>query len=65
VRVESVGFAPGEEARAARPEPTPPPPPPQALIGPSNVLDLDDWRTRRRSPPHPSERREDRGDGRQ
>jgi hypothetical protein len=63
-RVESVGFAPGEEARAARPEPAPPPPP-QVLTGPSNVLDLGDWRNRRHNPPRPSGRREDRGDGRQ
>lgn len=66
-RVESVGFAPGEEARAARPEP---PPPEHAMPAepsnvPSNVLDLDDWRSRHRRPRHPSEWREDRGDGRQ
>lgn len=64
-RVESVGFAPGEEARAARPEPPPPAPPEPPRIGPSNVLDLDDWRARNRRPPRSSEWREDRGDGRQ
>jgi hypothetical protein len=62
-RVESVGFAPGEDVRPTRAEQVrvePPAPPPRA--GASNVLDLDDWRARHRRPPRPSEWREDRGD---
>lgn len=67
-RVESVGFAPGEEARSVRAEPArvePPSPPTAPQPGPSNVLDLEDWRTRHRRPQRPNEWREDRGDRRQ
>jgi hypothetical protein len=62
-RIESVGFAPGEEVRS-RPQ-APPPAAPEPPTNPSNVLDLDDWRSRHRRPQRPSEWREDRGDGRQ
>ncbi len=64
-QVESVGYAPGEASRAL-PVDEPPPAPPPTPRGPSNVLNLEDWRTRHRKP---QERhappREDRGDGRQ
>jgi hypothetical protein len=63
-RVESVGFAPGETARPAA-APEWPPSAPEPRTGPSNVLDLKDWRTRRRPPQVPDEWREDRGDRRQ
>jgi hypothetical protein len=62
-RIESVGFAPGEEERS-RPQ-APPPPAPEPRTNPSNVLDLDDWRSRQRRSQRPSEWREDRGDRRQ
>jgi hypothetical protein len=69
-RVESVGYAPGEEQRA-RPQPAPPPLtismsatlPPAAETAPrqlesAEVLDLAEWRTRRRgTEQHPSQRR--------
>lgn len=64
-RVESVGFAPGDQARSERREPqrrdsndAP------AHGSPSNVLDLQNWRTRHRRPREPNEWREDRGDRR-
>ena len=72
-RVESVGYAPGEERRNPPPqapsvrlsatftppaaEPPPAPPPPAES---AQVFDLDDWRARRRDPeqqPSPSQRR--------
>jgi Protein of unknown function (DUF3301) len=67
-KVESVGYAPGESNRAIPVNEPPPPPPPskqRPTTLPSNVLNLEDWRTRHRKP---QERhappREDRGDGR-
>ncbi|HEY5807982.1 MAG TPA: DUF3301 domain-containing protein [Povalibacter sp.] len=63
-RVESVGYAPGQEQhtdRAPTVNVTPSQPPPG-----SNVLDLDQWRTSHRQPTIPATResREDRGDRR-
>jgi len=70
-RVESVGYAPGEEQRS-RPQPptvtislsatlTPPPPPPepQRQLESAVVFDLADWRARRRASDQqsPSQRR--------
>lgn len=70
LRLDSVGYAPGEGTRA--PPPSPPPPPAAAPLPPlehgsrSNVLNLEDWRAKHRRPPERNpERREDRGDGRQ
>jgi Protein of unknown function (DUF3301) len=56
-RVESVGYAPGEESRVATPVA-----PPQFPVrsGEARVLDLEDWRTRAHSPDDPPLRREDR-----
>lgn len=68
-RVESVGYAPGEGSRSVQATKPPAPAPlhpdsPSNL--PSNVLNLEDWRTRHRKPPQRDPRpREDRGDGRQ
>jgi len=68
-QVESVGYAPGEADRAIPVNESPPAPPiareqPDDL--PSNVLNLEDWRTRHRKPQERHARpREDRGDGRQ
>jgi hypothetical protein len=69
--VESVGYAPGEESRAI-PVNEPPPAPPVTeftqppVERPSNVLHLEDWRTRRRQPQERhAASRGDRGDGRQ
>jgi hypothetical protein len=59
-RVESVGFAPGDENRAA---PTEAVRPVQQIQGP-NVLDFEEWRSRRpRRPNPPEQKREDRSDG--
>lgn len=46
-RVETVGYAPGEElrAQAVLPAATPQPDPPRS--GPAEVLNLEDWRSRR------------------
>jgi len=61
-RIESIGYAPGEEIRRSAPEPRPPEPPLEPGPPPSNVLKLDDWRGRRREPPERKvERREDQG----
>jgi hypothetical protein len=53
LHVDSIGYAPGEQARPAQPAPRPPQPPIDIGPGPgpSNVLKLDDWRDRRRQPP--------------
>jgi hypothetical protein len=67
--VESVGYAPGEESRAIPVnEPLVPPVTEfkQPVERPSNVLHLEDWRTRRRQPQERhAASRGDRGDGRQ
>lgn len=63
LRVESVGYAPGEESRAASATQQQPP---LQVDARSNVLDIEAWRARRRQQPgRSSPRREDRGDGRQ
>jgi hypothetical protein len=58
-RVESVGYAPGDEQRM-RPPATPAPPQIPAQFDDSKVLDLDSWRSRNRAPAEPPPRREDR-----
>jgi hypothetical protein len=63
LRIDSVGYASGEEVRS-QPSAPPPPEPPPLEPGParSNVLKLDDWRARRREQPERKvERREDQG----
>ena len=46
LRVESVGYAPGEEVRSKPPKPRQPEPPLEPGPASSNVLKLDDWRAR-------------------
>ena len=77
-RIESVGYAPGEEQRAQRAEPPPmtvslsatlPPPeskpvPPAPSNNNAVVLDLAEWRARRRgTEQQPSSRRADHSNG--
>jgi hypothetical protein len=66
LRVESIGYAPGEEVRRAPPPETRPPEPPlepgPPSSRPSNVMKLEDWRARRsQQPERKVERREDQG----
>lgn len=67
-RVESVGYAPGEERRAPPVNEPPRPPPLEAQRPtnlPANVLNLEDFRKQQRKPPErDTPRHEDRGDGR-
>lgn len=49
-RLESVGYDPGEDPRAAPPPPPPPPPPPFDGVT-AEVFNLDEWRARRNERP--------------
>jgi hypothetical protein len=65
-RVETVGYARDESARPVTPSTdVSPPVSVQPIERPANVLQLDEWRSQRRSStPPPREGREDRGDQR-